>query len=304
MTTAAPVAFPLGAPTLSGTTLTVDTALKQPTRITRRIADIALQNFIVSRIYAPGGPVVGGAVVYDQALLNELYLDQQVERVMPGDEFPIVSSSRQAPKIAEVEKNGGKFFITDEARDRNDVVFFNNQVTQLSNTIVRKGNTRAVAELESAIAGLGGAGTFVGHSWSAFQPAGTTPTAPASTPGADLLKGQFLADTDELGVVYDLLLVNPAEKLSLATGYGDKLAALLDTAGIKEMFASNRITAGTAYIVARGQVGALSVEQGLATETARDGAPQMRQMTWVQSSVRAVQYITNPYSIKKITGLS
>jgi hypothetical protein len=301
MTTAAPVAFPLGPPTITGNQLTVDTALNQPTRITRRIADITLQNFIVTRIYAPGPPVSGGAVVYDQAMLNELYLDRDVERVMPGDEFPIVTSQRQAPKIAEVEKDGGKFFVTDEARDRNASVFFQNQVVQLGNTIVRKTNTRAVAELEAAIAALGGAGTFVGHSWSTFQPAGTTLTAPALTPAADLLKSQFLADVDELGVVYDLLLVNPAEKLSLATGYGDKLQAMLDAVGIKEMFSSNRIVAGTAYQVARGQVGALSVEKGLGTETWREPKTEK---TWVQSGLRTTQYVTNPYSIKKLTGLS
>jgi hypothetical protein len=301
MPTAAPVAFPLGAPTYSGTLLTVDTALTQPTRITRRIADIALQNFIVSRIFAPGGAVSGGAVVYDQAVLNELYLDRPVERVMPGDEFPIVTSQRQAPKVAEVEKNGGKFFVTDEARDRNDSVHFSNQTTQLANTIVRKMNTRAVAEMEAAIAALGGAGTFVGHSWSAFQPAGTTPTAPASTPASDLLKGQYLADVDELGVVYDLLILNPAEKLSLATGYGDRLAAMLDAAGIKEVFSSNRVAAGTGYAVARGQVGALSIEKPLGTETWRESKTER---TWVQASVRPVMYVTNPYSIKKLTGLS
>ena len=297
----APVAFPLGAPTYTGTTVTVDTALQQPTRITRRIADLTLQNFIVTRIFAAGPQVTGGAVVYDQAMLNELYLDRAVERVMPGDEFPIVTSQRTAPKVAEVEKYGGKFFITDEARDRNDAVYFNNQTTQLGNTIVRKTNTRAVVELEAAIAALSGAGTFVGHSWSAYQPNGTTPTAPASTPGGDLLKAQYLADVDELGVTYDLLLVNPAEKLSLATGYGDRLQDALDGAGISEVFASNRIAAGTAYMVARGQVGALSIEKPLSTETWREPKTQRN---WVQSSVRPVMYVTNPYSIKKMTGLS
>jgi hypothetical protein len=299
--TAAPVAFPLGAPTFSGNQLTVDTALKQPTRITRRIADLTLQNFIVSRIFAVGGEVTGGAVVYDQATLNELYLDRPVERVAPGDEFPIVTSARQAPKVAEVEKYGGKIFITDEARDRNDSVHFNNQVTQLANTIVRKTNTRAVAELEAAIAALGGAGTFVGHSWSAYQPNGTSPTAPAGTPGADLLKAQFVADTEELGVTYDLLIVNPAEALSLATGYGDRLQAMLDSAGIREVFPSNRVAAGTAYVVARGQVGGLRIEKPLGTETWREPKTER---TWVQSSVRPVMYVTNPFSIKKLTGLS
>lgn len=296
----APVTFPLGPPTVSGDTLTVDTALQQPTRITRRIANISLQNFIVSRIFAPGGAVSGGAVIYDQAILNELYLDRDVERVMPGGEFPIVGSSRQAPKVAEVEKYGGKFFVTDEARDRNDQAHFNNQVTMLANTITKKVNTRAVAELETAITALGGAGTFAGHDWGAVVTGGSSQTNNTGWPAADIANAQYLADVDELGVTYDLWIVNPMQKLQWGITYGDKAQQALDNLGIREMFASNRVANGVAYAVASGQVGELRIEQALATETDR---VVKNQKTLVQSSVRPVMYVTNPYSIKKVTGL-
>lgn len=297
----APVSYPLGPPAVNGNNLTVDTALKQPTRITRRIADITLQNFIVSRIFAPGGTVTGGAVIYDQAVLNELYLDRDVERVMPGDEFPIVGSSRQAPKVAEVEKYGGKFFVTREAKDRNDVVHFNNQVTMLGNTITRKVNTRSVAELDAAIAGLGGAGTYVGRDWSSVVTAGTSASQADDYPVRDFVEAQRLADVDELGVHYDLWLVNPNQKAMLTILYGDKLQDLLDSLGIKEVFASNRVAAGTGFAVASGQVGELRIEQPLETETEYI---TRNQKTLVQSSVRPVMYVTNPYSIKKVTGLA
>src|SRR5690349_20859445 len=113
MPTPVAVGFPLGAPTLNGQQLTVDMALNQPTRITRRIADLTLQRFIPTRIFAQGGTVSGGAVVYDQATLNELYLDRDVENRAPGQEYPVVTSSRQAPGVAKVEDWGGKFDITD-----------------------------------------------------------------------------------------------------------------------------------------------------------------------------------------------
>lgn len=296
-----PVTFPLGPPTLSGDTLTVDTALKQPTRITRRIADLTLQKFIVSRIFAQGGAVSGGAVVYDQAVLNELYLDNDVERVGPGDEFPIVGSSRQAPKVAQVEKYGGKFFVTDEARDRNDASHFNNQVTQLANTIVRKVNTRTITELESAITALGGAGEFVGRDWSAVVTAGTSASTADAFPGRDFAHANRLAAEDELGVDYDLWLLNPQEKEQLDIVYGDRLPQVMATHGIREIFTSNRVTAGTGYVVATGQVGELRMEQALRTETDRI---VRNEKTLVQSSVRPVMYVTNPYSIKKVTGLA
>jgi hypothetical protein len=299
-TAPAPVQYPLGPPVVSGSNLTVDMALDQPTRITRRIADLTLQRFIVSQIFATGGAVTGGAVVYDQALLNELYTDRDVEQVAPGDEFPIVSSSRQTPQVAQVEKWGGKIFVTDEARDRNDIVHFNNEVTKLANTIVRKVNTRAVATLDAAITAQGGAGTFVGHSWSSVVTGGASQTNNSGWPAADLAAAQLAADVDELGVIYDLWLVNPAQRAQLAIVYGAALADVLASYGI-EMYASNRITAGTAYAVARGQVGEIRVEKALGTEVWRE---PKNERTWVQSSVRPVMYVTNPYSIRKVTGLS
>lgn len=300
MTSPAPVSYPLGPPTYQGNTLTVDTALQQPTRITRRIADLTLQRFIVSEIFASGGSVSSGAVVYDQALLNELYLERDVERVNPGDEFPIVTSVRQAPKVAEVEKWGGKFFVTDEARDRNDTASFNNQVTQLANTIVRKVNTRAVETLEAAIAALGGAGTFVGNSWSSVVTGGSAQSNATVWPAADFAKAQLLADQEELGVEFNLWLVNPQEKANFHITYGSEAAAVLSANGIG-MFASNRVPAGTAYVVERGAVGEIRVEKALGTETWRE---QKTERNWVQAAVRPVMYVTNPYSIKKVTGLA
>lgn len=294
------VSYPLGPPTVSGNSLTVDTALNQPTRITRRIADLTLVRFIVSQIFAVGGGVEGGAVVYDQATLNELYTTRPVEQVAPGQEFPIVSSDRSVPKVAPVEKWGGKVFITDEARQRNDIVHFNNQITRLANTLVKRINDRAIETLEAAITAMGGALTFVGNDWSAVVTSGTAASSAELWPAADFAKAQMLAEVDELGVVYDLWLVNPQEKAQLAVVYGSALGEVLDAHGIA-LFASNRVPAGTAYVVERGAVGEIRVEKPLGTETWRE---EKTERTWVQSSVRPVMYVTNPYSIRKVTGLA
>ena len=296
----APVTFPLGPPEYSENELTVDTALQQPTRITRRIADITLQRFITTAIFASGGGVSGGAVVYDQAVLNELYLDRDVERVAPGDEFPLVTSSRQAPKVALVEKWGGKFYLTDEAVKRNDRAHFNNQVTKMANTIVRKINTLAVATLDEAIAGLGGAGEFTGNDWSSVVTSGASQTSAEAWPAADFAKAAMLADVEELGITYDLWLLNPQEEMALKVIYGSALNDVLASNGIS-IYSSNRVPAGTAYAVARGQVGEIRVESPLSTETWREARIQS---TWVQSSVSPVMYVTDPFAIKRVTGLA
>lgn len=295
-----PVAHPLAAPTISGDLITIDTMLQQPTRITAFLMDLTLQRFIIDRIFTSEGGVSGGAVVYDQAIENELYLDRDVERVAPGAEFPIVSSQRRAPKIAEVEKYGGKYFFTDEARDRNDQAAFRNENVKLANTVVRKLNSQAVAVLEAAIAGNGGNSTFVGNDWSAAIPNGSNPTAPALTPGADLAKANLLADQRELGIQYNILLLNPVNLNEMRLFYGSSLSKMLEDNGFDEAYASNRVTVGTAYAVAEGQLGEMRLEQPLATETWRE---QGTQRTWVQSSVRPVMFVTNPFAVMKITGL-
>lgn len=301
MTSPAPVSYPLGAPTISGTTLTVDTALAQPGRITRRIADITLQKFIVDRIFAGSGTsTVAGAIIYDQAVANDLYASREPERRMPGDEYPIIGAPRRAPKVATSEDWGGKFFVTDEAVRRNDRIHFDQQVTALANTLVRRVNTQAVAQLDAAITALGGAGTFVGHNWETVVTGGSSQTNASGWPGADFANAQLLADVDELGVVFDLWIMNPLQRASLATVYGGELSDLLASYGISEIFATNRVPAGTAYAVARNQVGFLDYEQGLGTETWRE---QKTKRNWVQTSVMPIMGITNPYSIKKVTGL-
>jgi hypothetical protein len=257
------IAYPLAPPTLSGNTLTVDIALEQPSRVTRRIMDLTLQKFIVDRIFAIGGQVNGGSVVYDQATVNELYTDRDVERVMPGDEFPVVGSQRPTPKVALVEKWGGKFFVTREAKRRNNITFFNNQVTQLANTIVKKVNTNAIVTLEAAITALGGGGTFTGHNWGTVVTGGSSQTNNSGWPAADFANAQYLADVDELGVVYDMWIVNPKQRMQLAITYGAALADVLESNGIREVFASNRVANGTGYAVASGQVGEIRVEHPL-----------------------------------------
>jgi hypothetical protein len=292
------VAHPLGPPVVSGTTITVDTMLNQPTRVTRLVMDLSLQRFIADRVFASGGGVTGGAVVYDQATQNWLYADRDVQRIAPGGEFPLITSSRPQPKLATVEKWGGKVFVTDEARDRNNSVMLTNQLRQLTNTIIRKINARAVAELEATLAAFP-AQVYVGHDWNAYQPGGTSPSALANSPFADIVMAQMLADRDELGVNYDTVLLNPLNVMRLNQVYSSGLVQGLADINMT-IYSSNRVAVGTAYILASQQVGEMRIEKPLGTETWRE---QETERNWIQSSVRPVMFVTNPYSVRKITGI-
>lgn len=296
-----PVAYPLGPPSVSNNQITVDLALNQPNLITRRISDITLQKFIAPMLFTSSGQAVsGGAMRYQQAKINELYTSRDIEQRGPGDEYPNVGVDRQDEKLAKVEDWGGKTWISDEAKKRNDVATLNQNVTSLANTIVRKVNTRTVAVLDAAIADLGGAGTFIGKNWSTAVTNGVSPTANNALPQADFAKAQLLADQDELGVEYNLWVVNPQEAWNLANTYGPDLKALLDSYGI-ELFQSNRVTAGTAYVAEKGAVGFLDYEEGITTETWREPG---RKVTNIQSYVLPIMGVTNPYSVRKVTGLA
>jgi hypothetical protein len=126
-----------------------------------------------------------------------------------------------------------------------------------------------------------GRGTFAGHNWGTVVTGGSSQTNNSGWPGADLAKAQYVADVDELGVMYDVWLVNPQEKMNFYITYGSAANDVLAANGIREMFASNRITAGTAYAVASQQVGELRVEKPLSTETWRQASVEA---TWSQSS--------------------
>jgi len=295
-----PVGNPLGPPSISGTDVTIDIMLQQPTRVTAYLMDITLARFILDRIFTSNGGVTGGAVVYDVIVANDIFLLRDVEPVAPGTEFPVVTSVRRVPKVAVVEKYGGKFWVSYEARDRNDQVSFRNELTRLGNTIVRKLNTRAVAALNAAIAANNGMSQYVGNNWETAIPRGANPTPPPLTPGADFSKPQMLADQAELGIQYDTMLVNPVQLNSLRLFYQDGLEQMLSDAGYSELYASNRIPVGIAYAVASGQLGELRMEQPLMTETWNE--PE-RQRAWTQSSVRPVMFIQNPWAVMEISGI-
>jgi hypothetical protein len=292
--------YPLALPTVSGQTVSVDAMLQQPTRITRYLSDLALRGYWADQVFSSGGSVSGGAVVYNQLVTNELFVapGRDVMNVEPGAEFPIVTFDRPVPLVKPVEKFGGKFFITDEARDRNDPQMLQQGTQRLANTINRRIHDNAVAELDAQITALGGsAQTMTANNWGNVVTGGSSQTNATGWPAADFAKVQLLADQKELGVVFDTWILNPADANDFNIVYGENANQVLANHGIR-FITSNRIPLGNAYVIESGQVGQMLLEKPLSTETWRE---QGTQRTWVQSDVRPIFVITNPYSIAKVT---
>lgn len=294
---------PLTAPTISGTTYTVDFLLNNPTIVTRIVANLVMANFFLDKVFSTGGDVQGGAVLYEQNNYLDVYTDRDVERIEPGAEAPIVGGLRIAPLVAQVEKFGGKFPITAEARRRNSGAVLNRQIMRLANTIVRKMQQRGLAELAAAISA--NSRTAAGVSWSDAMGLTFDTTAKNLLPGFDLAAAAAASENNEFGYSYDTIIANPTEAQSLRVVYGGDLEKVLADYGITNLISTPRKSATSVYLLAGGQVGEMRLEEPMRTTTADESksAPSMVEQTWVQTLVNPVFFVTDPYAVLEITGL-
>ncbi|NAZ73860.1 hypothetical protein GTQ99_00245 [Kineococcus sp. T13] len=292
----------MGTPTVNNGAITVDTYSNQPTRVTALVRDLTASLFFIDDVFTRAGAVSGGAVVYDEVDGNDLYTDRDAEAVAPGEEFPILTSSRGEPKVAVPKKWGGKFFVTDEARERNDVQLITRHARKVSNTIVRATNAYTVAILNAAV--VAHSRQVPGNDWTTAIPNGSNPTGPRDTPIADLALARKQAITDETGITYDTLFINENEELSLLAFFQYEAAKLRDALSLVGFTngyrVSPRVPQGKPYLVASGEVGEYRVEKALSTESWRE--PETQE-TWFQTDTRPVAYVTNPNAVLQLTGV-
>ncbi|WP_328856365.1 hypothetical protein OG579_13685 [Williamsia herbipolensis] len=288
-------------PTLSGRNLTVDAALKQPSVIRNRIAKLADAQIILDKLYhGLGGQVQGGGILYSVVKASDFYTSD-VEQRAPGGEYKVVEGVDPDPKLATVADWGGRFQVTDEQRTRNDVSYLDQQTTQLANTITRKLDVAAIANVEAAIA-ADAANAVTGHNWSTTVTVGPLDqiTPSASRPTADISAAQLAADLQELGVHHNLLVVHPNQAHALRTAYGDNLDNMLTSAGV-ELFSNPRMTAGVAYVCEKGEVGTVGFEVALTVESYPDRSTRS---TWVQAFAVPAFAVERPFALKRLSGLA
>ncbi|MDH6245747.1 major capsid protein [Mycobacterium sp. OTB74] len=287
-------------PTLSGRNLTVDYALNSPTLLRNRIARLADDLILAPKLLASyGANLQGGGMLYNVIASSDMFLATDVEARAPGSEYRRTEGVDPDPQLAVVQDWGASFAIADEQIIRNAINYLDQQITQLSNQLVRKLDTACVAAIEAAIASPN---TVSGHSWSSVQIVGPLSTLTPSNqlPTADISAAKMAGELQELGSKYNLLIVHPEEANSLRSAYADKLSLMLESAGI-EMFVSARLTAGEAWLCDRGNVGIIGFEVPLRVEVIPD---LKRRQKIVQGYVVPAIGIDRPYNLKKITGLA
>lgn len=287
-------------PALTGRQLTVDVALRTPAVIKAQIAKLVDEQLLLPKFFRSlGAPVTGGGLLYSLVQASDFY-SSDVEMRSPGAEYKVVEGVDPEPRLAPVEDWGGKFTVPQEVITRNNVQYLDQQTTQLSNTILRKLDTRAVAVLQAA--GLATLAPATG--WGNLKFVGPLDqiTASGSRPTANFAEAQEMADLEEMSVKHDILVVHPTQARQLRTAYAEDLDDMLESAGFTNgMFANPRVPAGTAFVAQQGMVGTVGFEVPLTVDVWEDKSTR----SWiVQGYVVPALAVDRPYAAKKIIGLS
>lgn len=311
--------FPAAPPTVNGNLITVDRYLRQPANVVQTLSDLTLQQFFAEELFSLGEDVPSGAVIYDELTENDLYPDRDAQRGTPGGQLPLIISSRPTPKTAYAEEYGGKFFMTYAAIRRNAVSDLTRNERLLANAIVRKWNNIAIDLLNAAVTAVGASAIIAGADW------GTA----TNDIFAQLAAAQFAADSREMGIELDTVIVNPAQSLDMLTSEKFRKLFTLETqeelvqgstvgqvkpAGMT-ILKSHRQPAGTALALARGQIGgrhreapageegeniSYDANTGIAVQTWDD--PENRRR-YAQGWKSEVLYVSNPYALYRIEGI-
>lgn len=291
--------YPPAPPTVDGQgRITVEQFLKTPTRVTRVIEDLTRERFLAERIFGKGD-AQGGAVIYDQVTASELYTDRDVQAIDAGSEFPIVSSGESAPKVAAVTKWGGAAVLTYEAVRRDSRDTLNRELTKLRNTIVRKVDTVAIAALNAAPIL-----TDTGTDWSDSM---------AGNPVLDLASARSQIDDQDMGYTADTVLINPAQYVDLISNTKVANSLPRDVVAANPIasgqlgnymgftwYVTNRVPAGTAYILSSMMAGSLRDELPLYSRP----IDQPERERWLIQAARVtVPIVTDPKAVLKLTGL-
>lgn len=304
---ATPIAYPLGAPVVNGTEITVDQMLNSPTQITRTVADLATSGrFFAPRIFTTGGDVEGGAILFERPnpLATDLYASRDVQEVAPGEEFPLLTFDRGVPMVATPRKIGGKWFVTKEARKRNDVRSVTRAMVQTANTITRKTEQMAIAALEAVV--TSDSRTRTGISWSAAAALTFNTKTDANGPLADLVETAEMIDLEERGHTLNGIVMHPSQYSDLVKIYGvTGVGEMFRSVGITEWFSTPRVAPGTAYMYEQGGVGEWRNEFPLEGEVDEEGvAAGGRQRTWYQWSISPVMLVDDPFAFIKLVGIA
>ena len=275
-----PVAQPLGGATVQGTTVTVDTYVNPPTKIPALIRSLVAEDegyFIEDVFGTLGSPIQGGAVIVEETFPEDFFLAAGTEPAprAPGAEAPRMESERREPKVRRPESWAGSLEVTDEAKQRNNIIAVRNQFTKAANSFADIIQRRGIEVLLDAVDDWNRVGTAQVN-WQEAHTSGVQNVDPGKMPHYDIALVLKQFRDDKVGVRPDTLLVNTEEALYLDLfypGIGTTLSvgAILSRYGINRIIATPLVDKGNALFVKSGAPGVIGWELPMAQEFVREG---------------------------------
>ena len=142
------LAYPAGAPTTTGTRLSVDRLLKSPTVLAKRIVTDDTK-FMSDLLFRPG-TTESGAVIYAESAIEDRYPTRgEFTEIAPGAAYPMVDIAETADKVALSTKYGAGYEVTVEAKRRNQLNVIAKGNLKLRNALLRQDAARCLAAFDA-----------------------------------------------------------------------------------------------------------------------------------------------------------
>lgn len=288
--------YPAGAPTTSGTRLTVDRLLKSPTVLAKRI--VTDNTPFLSELLFRQGTTDSGAVIYSETAIEDIYPSRgDVQEVTPGGAFPMVDVAEGLDKTALSSTFGAGYIVTDQAKSRNQLDVIAKGNMKVRNALLRQDAARCLTLFDSKVPNIASVGAW-------------TTTNIWKT---DLLKGKAQIAGLRLGYNPDTVIISPKTETDLLLLadlqnwlpredpnrnplYAPSIAGLLGFNWIVNEFASD----DKAILLQTKVTGANIVEKPFGVEVIREGTLKR---DVVIADKWSVPIIDEPGSALVITGI-
>lgn len=122
-----------------GPRISVNTLIKNPTVVPKRILELSKHEFIIDSLLRRLPPNDSGAVVYEES--TPLFADGEAAIVNEFGEIPVISGKVGQRKVVTTIKRGLALLVSEEMRRRNNMDRVNTQMKQIKNTMVRTWDT-------------------------------------------------------------------------------------------------------------------------------------------------------------------
>jgi len=289
--------YPAGAPSTSGTRLTVDRLLKSPTVLAKRI--ITDNTPFLSELLFRQGTNDSGTVIYSESSIEDRYPSRgDVQEVTPGGAFPMVDIAEAGDKVALSTTFGAGYYVTDQAKSRNQLDVIAKGNMKVRNALLRQDAARCLTLFESKAPTVSSVGAWTTSKiWK-----------------TDLLKGVAQIKGLQLGYNPDSVIISPntatnllllddlqnwapRENANLNPLYNPSLNGLLGLNWIVNEFADD----DQAIILTQKVTGINSVEKPYGVEVTREGTLKR---DVVIADRWSVPIIDEPGSALVITGIA